>query len=111
MENVSVRVDAETIESVEREATDAGLSRAAYLREIIENRHESDEYETEISRLNTEIDRLKREKRQILDQREENKQLRRYVETEQTNAEKRRQAGLPTRVKWFLFGDRDETEG
>ena len=53
-----------------------------------------------VPELEQEIERLKRERRQLLEQRSENKELQRYV-----NDEKRyREAGIVTRLKWFLRG-------
>jgi len=53
--------------------------------------------------LETEVDRLRSEKRTLIRDREERGELVRYVEAE----EERRAAGLLTRSKWWLFG-RDE---
>lgn len=53
--------------------------------------------------LEEKVERLDREKRIILEQREENQELVRYAETERAY----REAGLPTRLRWFLFGRQD----
>ena len=53
-----------------------------------------------LAELEQENDRLHRERRQLLEQRSENKELRRYVEDEQ----RYRQASLLQRFKWWLGG-------
>lgn len=58
------------------------------------------EYEEEIAVLERENERLRNEKQLILEQREENTELQRYVEDELSY----REAGLGTRMKWWLFG-------
>lgn len=58
----------------------------------------------EIEALETDIDRLQNEKQLILQQREENKELARYVEDELSY----REASLGTRMKWWLFGKGSE---
>ena len=51
-----------------------------------------------------EAERLEREKRQILEQREENKQLAKFAEQEWTLQEERLRASVLTRAKWWVFG-------
>jgi Arc/MetJ-type ribon-helix-helix transcriptional regulator len=58
------------------------------------------EYEEQIEGLEQEIDRLNRERRQLLEQREENQELMEYVGDEQ----RFRQAGLFQRFKWWFTG-------
>jgi len=50
------------------------------------------------------VERLEREKRLILEQREEHAQLVAAVEDQRTLEQQRAQAGLATRAKWWLFG-------
>ncbi|MFH5802409.1 ribbon-helix-helix protein, CopG family [Haladaptatus sp. CMAA 1911] len=54
----------------------------------------------EHNELQTELDRVHREKRQVLAQREENQELKRYVEDELSW----REQSLGTRLKWWVFG-------
>ena len=53
-----------------------------------------------LAELERENDRLHRERRQLLEQRSENKELRRYVEDEQ----RYREASVFRRFKWWLRG-------
>lgn len=53
-----------------------------------------------VDELEQKAERLEREKRLILEEREEKRELARYVEDEQAW----RSAGLTTRAKWWLFG-------
>lgn len=83
--------------------------------EIAGNTQRWDEYESELDRLRDELDavqteneRLRREKRQVLDVREENDELVRFAEAErdQRNRERdRRSAPVWRRAKYWIFGD------
>ena len=110
MPNVSVRVDDERLEELDTLASDAGLSRAEYIRDALdvredyyalheehdqlrddydqlqsnyqELREEHEQLQAETDELRTNVERVQREKRQILDQRKECKELVKYVEHE-----------------------------
>jgi len=82
--------------------TDAGR-----VRECIERSQELDACRERVGDLEQQVERLQREKRLILEEREEHSQLVRAVEQQRTLEEQRAQAGLATRAKWWLFG-RDE---
>jgi len=83
-------------------STDAGRVRAC-----IERSQDLDECRERVSELEEMVERLEREKRLILEQREEHSQLVRAVEEQRTLEQERAQAGLATRVRWWLVG-RDE---
>lgn len=55
--------------------------------------------------LETTVERLRNEKQTLLEQREEHAQLQRYVEEERMY----RNAGLRTRLKWWMFGKPSES--
>jgi TolA-binding protein len=57
-----------------------------------------------VNELETELNRLRNEKRLILEQREENTELVEYVAQERTAEQRWREADLATRLKWKLFG-------
>ncbi|WP_227357686.1 ribbon-helix-helix protein, CopG family [Haladaptatus salinisoli] len=65
-----------------------------------ELREELDELQAEYDEVKQELDRVHREKRQVLAQREENQELKRYVEDELSW----REQPLATRLKWWVFG-------
>lgn len=69
---------------------------------------QANQFENEIDDLETELERVHREKRQILEQREEHQDLVRAVEREQSRADRRARAGMVKRAKWFVFGMNDE---
>lgn len=96
------------IDTLESEADEHGKTRSEYIRDMLATRHEHadvrDEYEARIEELKRENERLKNEKRLILEQREENTELARYIEDELSY----REAGLGTRMKWWLFGRGEE---
>jgi len=80
-------------------STDAGR-----VRRCIERSQELDECRERVAELEQQVERLEREKRLILEQREEHSQLVAAVEQERTLEQERAQAGLATRAKWWLFG-------
>jgi hypothetical protein len=82
--------------------TDAGR-----VRECIKRSRELDACRERVGDLEQQVERLQREKRLILEERDEHSQLVRAVEQQRTLEEQRAQAGLATRAKWWLFG-RDE---
>lgn len=66
------------------------------------------EYEKRIADLERENERLRNEKQLILEQREEHTDLVRAIEREQSREDRRAQAGVLTRAKWWLVGMADE---
>lgn len=66
------------------------------------------EYESEIERLEADRDRLRDEKRLLLERREEHTELVNAVKEEQSLAKRKAEAGLWTKTKWALFGMKDE---
>lgn len=85
-------------------STDAGRVRAC-----IERSQDLEECRERVADLEQQAERLEREKRLILEQREEHSQLVAAVEQQRTLEQERAQAGLATRAKWWLFG-RDEDD-
>jgi len=90
------------------DARDAS-SDAGRVRACIERSQELDECRERVADLEQRLERLEREKRLLLEQREEHSQLVRAVEEQRTLEQERTQAGLATRARWWLFG-RDEGE-
>ena len=115
MANLTVRADDDLLDALDSEADERGTSRAAYVREILRERHaddervaaletELDECEAELDELRTECERLQREKRQILDQRDEHNELVTAVQEERSLEQRRARAGALTRFRWWAFG-------
>jgi metal-responsive CopG/Arc/MetJ family transcriptional regulator len=111
----SVSLNDELTSYVDEVASSAGENNAEAIRETIRHAKEQDDrieaLEDENKRLNdrvteleTELERVKKEKRLILEDRDEKQELVRYVEDERTFEQKWRKAGLTTRLKWKLFG-------
>lgn len=77
------------------------------------------EYKNQINELERENERLHRERRQLLEQRDEHTELVEYVEEERSlqqrredREQRRAQAGVLTRAKWWLAGmPADEADG
>jgi hypothetical protein len=108
MEQITLRVPADTLAELEDEADERGISRSEHIRNALETRNEHAEdvadLRAEIDDLETELDRVREEKRLILREREEKAELARYVEDERTAEQRWREAGLGTRLKWRVFG-------
>ena len=105
MEKISVSLRPDQLERLETrvEETDAD-SRSAAVRQLL------DEYEdvfAECEELRTRCERLEREKRLVLEEREEKAELARYAEEQRTRQQRKDEAGLGTRAKWLLFGMSD----
>jgi hypothetical protein len=64
----------------------------------------------DVEELRDELDRVKEEKRLILDDREERQELVKYVKDERTAEQRMREAGILTRTRWRLFGMDTEEE-
>lgn len=93
MESVSTRLDDETYRLIRETADERGVSMAEILREYIEKGRQYDDLERENNR-------LRAEKRMLIQDREEKTELVEYVEEERSW----RSAGIGTRMKWWLFG-------
>lgn len=104
MDSITLRLEPDTIKSLDDEADEHGVSRSEYIRTIIDRRHEHDrirdEYEERIDDLKRDVERLQNEKQALIDDRQEKQKLVEYVEEEQSW----RSASLPTRLRWWVFG-------
>ena len=117
MQRVSVKLPEEMVEQLDARADDDGVTRSDVIRNLLDdglntaddarNTADDDGLRRRIEELERKAERLEREKRQILDQREENQELVKYVEQERTLQEERLSASAVTRAKWWLFGRRD----
>lgn len=122
MEAITLRLESDTLESIDEEATEHDLSRSEYIRNILRTRDESDqlrdkheriraEYERQVSELERERDRLERKLTATNSRNDDITELVEYVE-EQRELERYRdrrermidQAGVLTRAKWWLTG-------
>lgn len=107
MRQITVRLPEEMIDDLEAEAEAEGVSRSEYIRDVLDSR--DDGAEDRVAELEEEVERLKREKRLVLKEREEKRELAKFAEDQRTAEQRRREAGLATRARWFLFGeDRDD---
>lgn len=121
MASLTIRADDDLLDSLEDEAEERGVSRAQHVREILRDRHgdadrvaalerKLDECKARADELETECERVRREKRQLLDQREEHQELVAAVQREQSLAERRARAGLWTKLKWSIRGMPDDPD-
>lgn len=113
MKRLTVSLEPEQIERLDELQDEQDVdSRSAAIRRLFA---EYDELQAEYERLNTEyeevqteLERARRERRQLLEQREEHRELARYVEDERTAEQRWRQASLTTRLRWKLTGMPDD---
>lgn len=111
MKAITIRLEESTIESLDEEAAEHDRSRSEHIREVIRARNEHDELRRWAERLEQENERLRREKRMILDREQETTELVAEVRRDRTLAERKAEAGLLTKVKWALVGmDTDQEE-
>ena len=99
MDQIAVRLPDDLLDAVDDAADEQGVSRSEYIRDTLERRV-SGETDDRMRELEQEVERLNRERRQLLEQRSENQELRRYVEHDVEWHE----ASLPTRLRWYVFG-------
>jgi DNA-binding ferritin-like protein len=105
----TVRLSDALASHVDAVRQDDETSDAEAVRECIRRSRRLDDVEERVAELEEEVEQLKREKRLILEEREEKRELATYVEDQRTAEQRRREAGLATRARWFLFGeDRDD---
>ena len=100
---VSASISDEQAELIEDLAGDDGLydSKSEVLRECISAYNRVQEVEAE-------NERLRRERRQLLDQREERNELVRYAEDQreqEQRARERREQPVWTRMRWWILGE------
>lgn len=99
MKSITVSIEEDHIETLDELSQDSGpcANRSEAMRMIISQHSDA-------QRLAEENERLQREKRQILDQREEHNELVEYVDREKSLQERRIEAAIWERARWWLFG-------
>jgi hypothetical protein len=100
----TVRLDEDLASHVESVRQDDETSDAEAVRECVRRSQRLDDLEGELVEVRQELDRARRERRQLLAEREEKKELARYVEDERTRAQEREQAPVWRRARWWLLG-------
>ena len=109
MKRLTVSLEQEQIDRLDDLQDEHDIdSRSAALRQLF---HEYEDIQKKYEELNNkyehldeELQRQKRERRQILDERDEKRELARYVEDERTTQQRWREASLATRLKWKITG-------
>jgi metal-responsive CopG/Arc/MetJ family transcriptional regulator len=100
MGKISLRVPDPLLGELDTESDEIGVSRSEYIRNTLASRNDSEE-------LRRENDRLRNEKRALIQQREEHTALVEYVEDEreiQERREQRQQRNVLRRAWWWLVG-------
>lgn len=104
MRQITLRVPEDVLDEIEAEAEADGVTRSERIRDILRTRSEHAEHEERIDELETTLERLKREKRMVLEQAEEHGELVEYVEQERQIQRKRFEASLSDRIRYFIWG-------
>lgn len=109
MKRITVSLEPEQIERLDELQDEHDVdSRSAAIRRLFQEYEELQvEYEdlmNEYEELQTEVERARRERRQLLEEREEHQELVRYAKNERTAEQRWRQASLATRIRWRLTG-------
>lgn len=101
MQQITVKLPDDTAESLNDTAeSQYDGNRSDAIRDLLEKGLEADD---RIAALEQENERLRNEKRMLIQDREEKTELVEYVEEERSW----RSAGIGTRMKWWLFGKDD----
>jgi len=119
MRTVTLKMDEDLVKALDAEAEEQNYSsRSGYIRDVLKSRNSTDkhdeiteeyeskirEYEDDIAELEREVERQQRERRQLLEVRDEHQELVEVVQDEQSLAQRRAQAGVLTRAKWWFAG-------
>ena len=110
MKNVTVRLTDEYVETLDAEADDLDLSRAEYLRDLIEQGREVEEIQAELEATQAKVEDLRRQLQQANSRERDVDELVTYVEEERLDRQrdrKRRNAPVWRRAKWWVFGRSD----
>ncbi len=101
MQAITLRLEEDTIQSLDSEAETRGVTRSEYIRELIERRSEY----AEIDSLREELERVKHERNTLIQNRQETTDIVRYLEKNQ----EWETAPIWTRAKWWVFGKPQES--
>lgn len=105
---VAVRLELRKKAELEHEASQLGVSRSEYIREILDDRHRADELANEVGRKQNRIETLEGQLRERSGLRDEIQQLPDKIRDERSYSEKRQrmldQATLGQRLRWKITG-------
>lgn len=119
MVQISVRMDEDSVEELDSDAEDRDLSRAEFVRELIESRNDTSDLQDELDDCHSELQESRarvNELRQELaaanrriddanDLIETSREMVQVQETERNLQARRAGAGIWTRFKWWMTGD------
>jgi septal ring factor EnvC (AmiA/AmiB activator) len=107
METLTLKVDVRTKAELEREAADQGVNRSAYVRELIEARHDADDLRDQVREQETTINRLDNQLKAANTRIDDANDAIAYVDDER----RYRRASVLTRFKWWVTGVPGDGEG
>jgi len=100
---VTFKLDPDLVDELDDEADEKGVTRSAYLRNIIESRHRADE-------LQARVDELRNQLTAANERIDASNDLVRAVESSRSLEQRRAQAGALTRLKWWATGMPDDED-
>jgi septal ring factor EnvC (AmiA/AmiB activator) len=104
-ESITIRLQADLIDVLEKEAGEESVSRSEYVRQILQNRHESDELADEVERLR---DRLESREQRIDGLEEQLARRSQLEEKVDTLAKQQEEPEPPFFVKWLRWYRRQQ---
>jgi septal ring factor EnvC (AmiA/AmiB activator) len=104
-ESITIRLQADLIDVLEEEAGEESVSRSEYVRQILQNRHESDELADEVERLR---DRLESREQRIDGLEEQLARRSQLEEKVDTLAKQQEEPEPPFFVKWLRWYRRQQ---
>jgi len=109
MQKLTFSLEQEQVETINEYQNENDInSRSEALRRILaEYEQLNDEYDqlhTEYEELQQQLQQERNKTKQVLEQRDENRELVKYVQDERTMEQKWREAGIGQRLKWRIFG-------
>jgi metal-responsive CopG/Arc/MetJ family transcriptional regulator len=121
MQNVTLRMADELVESLDEEADNHDLSRSEYIRNILHDRHDESALQRENEQLRAQVDDLQSQlvaantriddANELVEFVEEERDLRPYRERRlikrELEEDKRRNAGIMRRLAWWVRGGPD----
>lgn len=104
-DGITIRLQTDLIDRLDDEAEEKDVSRSAYIREILHNRHEATELQQKVETLQERLESRENRVTELEDQLRERSRIEQKVDT---LAKKERDSNAPFFVKWWKwYQDRD----
>jgi Arc/MetJ-type ribon-helix-helix transcriptional regulator len=105
MQNVTVRLPEELVKELDAESDEQDVSRSEYIRETLQDRHETDELREEVSDLRDRLDAREKRVSELETQLARRSEI---VENVDPLAQREHEGNAPFFVKWYRWWQRRE---